>query len=87
MEPTPFLRVDREGAIQHFLNLVGESPRGRRAIETGVDQVILKLQIQDDGEDQLWICKSRYIGPLAGHEGLGVVRRGELVRYESLVDY
>ena len=87
MEPTPFLRVDREGAIQHFLRLVGEAPRHSQRIETGVDEIILKLQIRDDGEDQLWICKSRYIGLLAGHEGLGVVRRGELLRYESIVDY
>ena len=56
-------------------------------IETGVDKVILKLQINDGREEQLWVCKSRYVGPLAGHEGLGVLKHGELIRYEHIVQY
>ena len=87
MEPAPFRQVDREGAVEHFLGLVGGTPSLKPRIETGVDQVIQKLQIDDVCEEQLWVCKSRYIGPLAGHEGLGVVRRGELLRYESIVNY
>ena len=86
MEPVPFRQVDREGAVEHFLALVGGTPSLKPMIETGVDQVILKLQI-DVGREELWVCKSRYVGPLAGHEGLGAVRQGELIRYEHIVQY
>jgi len=87
MEPVAFRPVDRGGAVEHFLGLVGGTPSLKSRIEARVDQVIQKLQIDDGREEQLWVCQSRYIGPLAGHAGLGVVRRGELLRYESIVDY
>lgn len=87
MEPVPFRQVDREGAIDHFLGLVGGALHLKPMIETGVDQVILKLQFDHSHEEQLWVCKSRYVGPLAGHEGLGVLRHSELIRYEHIVMY
>lgn len=87
LEPIPFRPVDREGAVEHFLGLAGGTPSLRPRVETGVDQVILKLQVNDGDEEQLWVCKSRYVGPLAGHEGLGVLRHGELIRYESIIVY
>ncbi|ODT67854.1 MAG: hypothetical protein ABS75_22705 [Pelagibacterium sp. SCN 63-23] len=87
MEPIPFRQVDRDGAIEHFPNLVGGSTHLKPMIETGVDKAILKLLIDENREEQLWVCKSRYIGPLAGHERLGVLSYGELIRYEHLVQY
>lgn len=87
MEPVPFRQVDRDGAIEHFLGLMGGTLDLKPMVETGIDQVILKLLIDEGREEQLWVCKSRYVGPLAGHEGLGVLRHGELVRYEHIVRY
>lgn len=86
MEPVPFKQVGRHGAIEHFLGPLGGSPNLKPMIEAGVDQVILTLAIDDGREEELWVCKSRYVGPLAGHAGLGVVRHGELVRYVRIVD-
>ena len=87
MEPVPFQRIDREGAVAHFLRSTGSHPRVRPLIEAEVDKVIAELQVEERLGDQLWICKSRYIGPFAGHEGLGVVRHGAIVRYKGIIDY
>jgi hypothetical protein len=86
MEPVPVERVDRDRAVAYFLALSGgDHPRVRPIIEKGIDEVLCQLDLQPG--DELWICKSRYIGPFAGHQGLGAVQDGVIVRYKSLVQY
>jgi len=85
MEPVPFERMDRDTAVAYFLKHTGDNPRVRPIIEKGIGEVLVELDLQ--AGEELWLCKSRYIGPLAGHEGLGAVRNGVIVRYKSIIQY
>ncbi len=37
--------------------------------------------------DSLWLCRSDQIGPLFGHEGIGLVRDGRVIIYIRMVQY
>jgi hypothetical protein len=38
-------------------------------IEAGVDAAIARLREGKETGDQLWLCRSRNVGVLAGHRG------------------
>lgn len=44
------------------------------------------LNALEDG-DALWLCKSRKMGPLYGHEGVALVRNGRPLIYLRVIDY
>jgi len=52
-----------------------------------LDQMITRLVGADANDGELWHCKSRYVGPLAGHEGLGIVKDDTIIRYEKVIRY
>jgi hypothetical protein len=84
MQPIPVEAVDREGAIQRFVTdnvPVAERPQFIAELEDLID----RLLTGSEPDDELWLCRSRDVGPGLGHEGLGLVRDGEIVWYEVLV--
>lgn len=88
MEPAPHEATDRDGAIRHFVDREMTFPAELRArYIASIDQQITRLTQDGQPGDELWVCRSRYVGPLAGHEGLGIVRDGKVVRYEKIVNY
>lgn len=88
MEPIPYEMADREVIIRHFVEEhVGHFPNRREALLAWVDETMSKMQERARPGDQLWICRSRYIGPLAGHKGLGIVRDGQIVKYQAIIHY
>ena len=85
MEPVPFKRADKSEIGAHFAK--GWPDHIRAKIEASVGAQIDKLMADAHKGDELWICRSRYVGPFAGHEGFGLVRKGEVVRYERVRNY
>ncbi|MDN2583443.1 hypothetical protein [Aquibium sp. ELW1220] len=51
------------------------------------DETIAEMMQDAVDGDELWICRSRHVGMLAGHEGLGIVREGSIVEYRKIVQY
>lgn len=37
--------------------------------------------------EELWRIRSRYVGPLAGYRGYGLVKDGKVIKYETTVRY
>jgi hypothetical protein len=50
-------------------------------------EVCAKLTDQMRPGDELWHFRSRFIGPLAGFEGIALVRDGAIVDELTLIDY
>jgi len=69
-----------DGPSKHFTDI-------REEMMVWVDQVMAKLLRNSEPGDELWICRSRYLGPMAGHLGLGIVRNGNVVLYERIKNY
>jgi hypothetical protein len=93
MEPVPHEKTDRDGLVRHFVDqLCSDFPPHMRAdmrekVLAWLDNTILRMLKDSEPGDELWICRSRYIGPLAGHEGLGIVRSGTVLKYEPIIHY
>lgn len=88
MEPVPHERADREAIIRHFVDEYAMAfPQRREQLLVWVDHMMATTLKDARPGDELWICRSRYIGPLAGHEGVGVVRDGNVVKYEAIIHY
>jgi len=88
MEPVPEERADREVIIRHFVDdYARHFPERRERMLEWVDATMARLMNDAPPGDELWICRSRFIGPLAGHRGLGVVRAGKVVKYETVINY
>lgn len=88
MEPVPLEKGDRDAIMRHFVNkTIEQFPDARDKLLAWVDAIIPQMMKDAGPGDELWICRSRYIGPLAGHEGLGVVRDGKVVKYQSIRRY
>jgi hypothetical protein len=89
MEPIPERQVSRDEAVRYFVDEFGppDWPEVRRNIEAGVEATIARLQKGTETGDQLWLCCSRHLGVLYGNRGLGIVRNGQIIRYESIVKF
>jgi len=87
MAAADYLVADEQAAIQHFVyREPWPEPLRRRYIDSIKNRFAEISQACQPG-DSVWICRSRIIGPMAGHEGLGIVRDGQIVRYDVIVDY
>lgn len=87
MEPVAVEKADRHVVIRHFVDRFGRNfPKRDRMIARCDEMIAGMMQDAVDG-DELWICRSRYVGVLAGHEGLGIVREGSIVKYRKIVQY
>lgn len=87
MEPVPYAATDEQGAIAHFVDREPWPANIRDRYVALINSKVAELKGACEIGDEVWICRSRFIGPLAGHEGLGIVRNGQVVRYDSLIDY
>jgi hypothetical protein len=86
MEPVGVKPTDRAGALAHFQERLGRHVE-RARYEAYIDGLIAKLLLDAPVDGEVWVCQSRYRGPMAGHEGLGLVREGVVLRYETIVRY
>ena len=88
MEPVPLEKADRDVVIRYFVDPHAKHfPDLREEMLAWVDQIIPKLLLNAEPGDELWICQSRFVGPMAGHQGLGIVRNGKVLTYERLKNY
>lgn len=83
-ETIPRQPMDRDQAIYHFIDKGGPWA-GRDKLVAGLDRMIVELMEGSEPGDELWLCGSRKMGVLAGHEGLGVVRGGQMLRYTNIL--
>lgn len=85
MEPVPLQRASADEVMAHFTKDWPEHLHSEigRAMRASIDS-LLKQAVEGD---ELWLCRSRYVGPLAGHEGFGLVRAGAILRYERVRNY
>lgn len=88
MEPVAVEKADRDVVIRHFVDGHGRNfPRSRDRMVAGCEEMIAAMMQDAVDGDELWICRSRHVGMLAGHEGLGIVREGSIVEYRKIVQY
>jgi len=87
MEPVAYKAATEEAAIQHFVDKERWPEAIRQRYVDLIKTKLSELQAACAEGDAVWICRSRYIGPFAGHEGLGIVRGDEVVRCDVLIDY
>lgn len=83
MEPIPEHPIDRDEAVRVFSRGIAHFAE---KIAPGIDHTIARLLKDAQPGDELWLC-GRYVGPLLGHRGLGLVRNGEVIRYEQMMTY
>jgi hypothetical protein len=58
-----------------------------RSLPAKVPTVLGPLTDQMQEGDELWTCRSAYIGPLAGNRGVALVRNGVIVQYMPIMHY
>jgi hypothetical protein len=88
MEPVPVQETDPEGAVEWMLSKLGGARKLMQdRVQESMSELIRRLTEGADAEDRLFICQSRYTGPLAGHQGLGMVRKGSVVRYKKVLSF
>ncbi|MGV3490243.1 MAG: hypothetical protein ACO1OG_02890 [Devosia sp.] len=100
MEPVPHRRTNRDEVIRlfvepHFVDISLWSEASRRAeMASNREKMIsyyeqfIAAVMQDAADgDELWICQSRFSGALIGHEGIGRVRNGAIVKYQKLAQH
>ncbi|WP_143145838.1 hypothetical protein [Devosia enhydra] len=86
MEPVPLEKADRDVVFRHFVDrIVTSFPDLREELSAWCDQVIASMTREIEHGDELWVCRSRFVGTLAGHVGLGIVRDGVVIKYEAII--
>lgn len=88
MEPVPFQKADRELVFRLFVDEIARDlPHLRQRTLLHYDRIISRLMRDARGGDEMWICRSKLSGGLVGHEGIGLVRDGRVLKYEKLVQH
>lgn len=87
MEPVPHVATDEQGAIEYFVHRLELPGHVRDRYAAIIKEKIAELSSACEPGDTVWICRSRYVGPMAGHEGLGIVRQGQVMKYETMVHF
>lgn len=78
-------RTTVEGVIIWLLELTRNFEAELITRET--PKKLLPLTDQMLGQDELWLCRSRRIGPLYGHRGVALVRDGEIIQYVNFINH
>jgi len=81
MLPVLVCPTDNDESTAYFTAKLGNIPRMNDHIAALID----RLELSAAPGDEIWRYRSRYFGPLAGHEGIALVRGGEVVAHEVVV--
>lgn len=85
MDPVPFQKADRELVFRLFVeDNARDLPHLNVKIKLYYDSLISGLLRDAKDGDEMWICGSKISGGLVGHEGIGLVRDGQVLKYEKL---
>jgi hypothetical protein len=87
MLPIPDVRTDEDEAFAYFMAERRSAPELTERIRDGLRALMQRLRAQGLPSDELWRYKSRFIGPMAGHEGIALVRDGDVIAYEAIRHY
>ena len=81
MLPVLVCPTDKDESAAYFTTKLGNIPTLNQHIVALID----RLGLSAAPGDEIWRYRSRYVGPLAGHEGIALVRGGEIVVHEVVV--
>ncbi len=85
MEPVPEERLTDVKAYAAYI--ARDFHSRREEIEALIVAEIEHLRLTAEPGDELWAIRSRYVGPLAGYRGYGLVRDGRVTKHKVMIRY
>lgn len=85
MEPVPEERLTDVTAYAAYI--ARDFHSRREEIEALIVAEIEQMRLSGEPEDELWTVRSRFLGPLAGYRGYGLVRDGRVIRHKTMIRY
>lgn len=85
MEPVPEARLTDVKAYAAYI--VRDFHGRREEIEALIVAEIEQMHLSGEPEDELWTIRSRFVGPLAGYRGYGLVRNGRVIKHKTMISY